>query len=56
MGRKKRVILIGLNPWKVDYSNWPDLIPEILIKMKILIYFCHVVHACDQVQREWSRT
>ena len=28
MGRKKRVILIGLNPWEVDYSNWPDLTPE----------------------------
>ena len=28
MGRKKRVILIGLNPWKVDYSNWHDLTPE----------------------------
>ena len=31
MGTKKRVILIGLKPEVVDYSNWPDLTPEKLI-------------------------
>jgi hypothetical protein len=31
MGTKKRVILIGLNPEVVDYSNWPDLTPEKLM-------------------------
>jgi len=28
---KKRVILIGLKPEVVDYSNWPDLTPEKLM-------------------------
>ena len=32
MGTKKRVILIGLKPEVVDYSNWPDLTPEKLME------------------------
>ena len=32
MGTKKRVILIGLKPEVVAYSNWPDLTPEKLME------------------------
>ena len=31
MGTKKRVILIGLKPEVIDYSNWPGLTPEKLM-------------------------
>ena len=31
MGTKKRVILIGLKPEVVDYTNFPDLTPEKLM-------------------------
>jgi hypothetical protein len=41
IGTKKRVILIGLKPEVVDYSNFPDLTPE---KMMAKLYSCGSNH------------